>query len=69
MMVTHRQLLIDAHRRCQPLGELRRKADRAARRGMFTLEDFDYALASAWTASLSFLADADLDVDGEDQKR
>lgn len=51
-----RQMRIDAERRCQDLAELKRKADKARRWGIWTIEDVDYAKAEAFNllASITF---------------
>lgn len=55
-MTYSRGALIDAHRRCQPLEELARKAIKAKRHGALagtmTMEEYDYAfvrVCTTWT--------------------
>jgi hypothetical protein len=57
-----RQMLIDAHRRCQPLEELARKAIKAKRygalAGTMTMEEYDFAFVRVHSTWTNLLADA-----------
>lgn len=52
-----RQMILDAERRLQDLAELKRKADKARRRGIWTMEDIDYAKAEAFDLLSSIVFD------------
>lgn len=67
MTLHTRQMIIDAHRRCQPIEELARKAIKAKRygalAGTMTMEEYDFAFVRVCTTW------AELGANGEGEKR
>lgn len=61
-MNTFRQRVIDAHRRCQPIEELARKAIKSKRygapAGTMTVEEYDYAFVRVCSTWADLLCDA-----------